>query len=161
MGDPKKPKKKYKTPFHPWEKERIDAEKVMMRDFGLVNKKEIWKAHTILRNFKVQAKRCAAARTEQLQREKLQLLQKLQKLNLLTAKGSLDDVLGMTTEDILKRRLQTFVFEKKLGNTIKQARQFIIHGHVTINGKKVTVPSYLLTKEEEAKIAVILDIKNG
>jgi ribosomal protein S4 len=33
-----------------------------------------------------------------------------------------------------------------------QARQFVVHGHILINGQKVDVPSYLLTVEEEGKI---------
>lgn len=160
MGDIKRPKKKYETPAHPWEKERIDAERDLVKNYGLTNKKEIWKATTLLKNFKEQAKRCATLRTEQQRKEKVQLLDKLKSLNLITIEGSIDDVLGLKTEDILKRRLQTMVFDKKLANTVKQARQLLIHGHVTLSGKKVTVPSYLVRKDEEDKIGVALSVKN-
>jgi small subunit ribosomal protein S4 len=160
MGDIKRPKKKYETPAHPWEKERIDAERDLVKNYGLTNKKEIWKATTLLKNFKEQAKRCATLRTEQQKKEKVQLLDRLRSLNLITIEGNIDDVLGLKTEDILKRRLQTMVFEKKLANTVKQARQLLIHGHVTLSGKKVTVPSYLVRKDEEDKIGVALSVKN-
>jgi small subunit ribosomal protein S4 len=160
MGDIKKPKKKYDSPAHPWEKERIDVERELVKTYGLANKKEIWKATTLLKSFKAQAKRCATLRTEQLKKEKVQLLDRLKSLNLITGEGSLDDVLGLKTEDILKRRLQTMVFEKKLANTVKQSRQLLIHGHVTLAGKKVTVPSYLVKKDEEGKIGVSLSVKN-
>lgn len=154
MGDPKKPKKQYNTPSHPWEKDRIDHEKVIMKEYGLANKKEIWKFNTRLANFKSQAKKCAATETEQLQKEKVQLLTKLRKLGLLTAKGDLDDVLGLQVEDLLNRRLQSVVTNKKLTTTTKQARQFIVHGHVTVNSKKVTIPSYVVNTDEEDKISI-------
>lgn len=155
MGDPKKQKKAYKTPFHPWEKERIDVEKSLSREYGLKNKKEIWRVNSQLANFKAQAKKCAAATTEQLQKEKTQLIKRLQRLGLLGAEAGLDDVLGLTVDDIMQRRLQTLVVKQKLATTVKQARQFIVHGHITLDGKKVTVPSVLVTKDLEGKIAVI------
>ncbi len=167
MGDPKKPKKKYNTPSHPWEKERIDTEKKLMKDYGLVNKKEIWKFQTLLQRFKGQAKKCATANTPQLEKEKSQLLQRLQRFGLLPANGGLDEVLGLSVEDLLKRRLQSVVFEKKLTTTVKQARQFIIHGHVIVDSRHVTVPSYIVSKEDEGKITLAesiqkaKEVKNG
>jgi len=56
MGDPRKIRKKYQTPSHPWIKSRIDEEKVLTREFGTKNKKEIWKMETVLKNFKTQSK---------------------------------------------------------------------------------------------------------
>jgi len=159
MGDPKKPKKQYKTPRHPWEKDRIDAEKVLMKEFGLLNKKEIWRFNTKLADFKSQAKKVATITTDQLAKEKQQLFDKLQRLGLLGDKATLADVLGLSVNDLLERRLQTLVFKRKLANTVKQARQFIIHGHVTVNSKVVTVPSYMVPKELESKITIL--IENG
>ncbi|MDP7610203.1 MAG: 30S ribosomal protein S4, partial [Candidatus Woesearchaeota archaeon] len=43
MGDPKKQRKKYSKPSHPWQTERIEVEKVLMKEYGLKNKKEIWR----------------------------------------------------------------------------------------------------------------------
>ena len=57
MGDPKKIRKKYSTPSHPWQKARIDEEKVVKRDFGLKNKKEIWIIASKLKTFKDTLKR--------------------------------------------------------------------------------------------------------
>ena len=154
MGDPKKPKKQYNTPSHPWEKERIDHEKIIMKEYGLANKKEIWKFNTRLANFKAQAKKCATAETEQIQKEKVQLLTKLRRYGLLNEKGDIDDVLGLQVEDLLNRRLQSIVNKKNLTTTVKQARQFIVHGHVEVNSKKVTIPSYLVDVDEEDRISV-------
>jgi len=66
------------------------------------------------------------------------------------------DVLALTEEDILRRRLQTILVSKKLATTAKGARQMIIHKHVTINDKKVDVPSYMVKLDEEGKIKVLL-----
>ena len=156
MGDPKKPKKKYKTPRHPWEKERIDIEKALMREYGLTIKKEIWKVNSLLTRFKAQAKKCATITTDQLAKEKQELFQKLQKLGLIGSKAALGDVLGLSVNDLMERRLQTLVFRKKLTTTVKQARQFIVHGHVSVNKKKVTIPSYMVEKDMENKISVLL-----
>ena len=64
----------------------------------------------------------------------------------------LDDVLDLTIESILERRLQTLVFRKGLAKTIHQSRQLITHGHIAINGKKFFSPSYIVPKNEEDKI---------
>ena len=60
--------------------------------------------------------------------------------------------MDLTIEDILERRLQTVVFRKGLARTIFQARQLITHGHVTIDGRRVTIPGYIVLREDEAKI---------
>jgi small subunit ribosomal protein S4 len=65
----------------------------------------------------------------------------------------LDDVLDLSINDILERRLQTIVFNKGLTKSIHQARQLITHGHITIHGQRITSPSYLVLKDEEATVA--------
>ena len=50
MGHPKKPKKQYSKPGHPWEAERIKEEASLRREYGMTNKKEIWRATSKLRN---------------------------------------------------------------------------------------------------------------
>ena len=51
MGDIKRQKKKYSTPRHPWQKDRILAEKELITKYGLRRKYEIWKMNSILKNF--------------------------------------------------------------------------------------------------------------
>jgi small subunit ribosomal protein S4 len=155
MGDIKRQKKKYETPMHPWEKERIDAENTIQYDYGLKNKTEIWRANTMLSKFKAHAKKCSTGATPQLEKERTELLAKLRKIALLKETGSLDEVLSLRVQDILERRLQTFVFRKGLAKSVKQARQFITHGHITVAAKKVTVPSYMIKKEEEDRIGYV------
>lgn len=152
MGDPKKTKKKYSKPRHPWEKGRIEQEKILLKEYGLKNKKEIWKAQSILRRSTFQAKRLTSLKTEQSKKEKEQLINKLFRLDLIKKTANLDDVLGLELKNILDRRLQTRIFKQGLSRTIDQARQFIVHGHIFVGDKKITVPSYIVKNDEESKI---------
>ena len=155
MGDPRKIRKKYTGPVHPWQKKRIDEEKEIRKTYGLRTKQEIWKIQSQLTNFFDQAKKMIASRTKQTEVEKEQLLQKLAKLGLLDKNAIIDDVLGLKLDDILKRRLQTVLCEKGLAKTPKQARQFIVHGHIQIKDKKITTPSYIVRVEEESQITFV------
>lgn len=156
MGDPKFPRRTYETPSHPWEGERIKEEQETVRQFGLRNKRELWKAQSILRNLRRQSRDLQARLRYgdvQAEVEKENLLRRCARLGLLPMHGgTLDDILALTQEAILNRRLQTMVYKKGLANTQKQARQLIVHGHITVNGRKVTIPGYLVKKEEEDKI---------
>jgi len=152
MGDPKKQRKKYKTPSHPWQKDRIDSEKEILKGYGLKNKKEIWKMESVLRNFRQQAKKLVAQDNVQVNKEREQLLNKLVGLSLLNPGAKIENVLDLELKDIMDRRLQTQVFKQGLAKTMKQARQFITHKHISIKDKKIDVPSYLVTKEDEFKI---------
>jgi small subunit ribosomal protein S4 len=155
MGNPKLPRRKYDTPSHPWQGDRIKLENDLIKKFGLKNKREVWKMQSQLRNFRQQA-RLLNARLRmadlQAEKEKNQLLTRLVKLGLLNPNSDLNDVLGLEVENILNRRLQTQVYLKGLAHTPKQARQFIIHGHVSIDGRKVTIPGYLVKHNEEGTI---------
>jgi len=155
MGDGRRLSKKYSTPQHPWQKTRIDDEKRLNREYSFKNKKEIWKMTSKLKDFKSQAKRLNAARGEQAERETKQLFERLQRLGLLTDQVSLDAVLGLEVENILDRRLQSIVCRLGLAHTMKQARQFVTHGHVGINGIPVTSPSHLVTLDEEKHIGFV------
>lgn len=155
MGDPKKSRKKYNTPIHPWQKARIDEEKALIVEYGLKNKKEIWKLASKTRGFARQAKRLIANTTEQGEIERKQLISKLVSLNVLLPDAGLDDVLSLETKDLMERRLQTLVVKKGLAKTMKESRQLIVHGHIMIGSTKITVPSYLVKKEEEVSIKYV------
>lgn len=152
MGDPKKQRKKYDTPQHPWEGRRIEEERGLKLEYGLKNKKEIWKASTLLRKIKEQARRLISAETEQAKKEEKQLIEKLVKLNLVGEDAKVDDILGIDLKKLLDRRLQTCVFKKNLAKSIKQARQFISHKHIMVKDHTVNIPSYLVKKDEENKV---------
>ena len=80
------------------------------------------------------------------------MLRRVYELGLLPENATLDDVLGLTVEDILRRRLQTVVYEKGLARTIYEARQLIVHGHIAIRGRRVTSPGHLVRRDEEEHI---------
>ncbi len=153
MGDPKKQKKKFVTPGHPWQKERLDAERVLVKEYAIKNKQELWKTDSIRKGFNIQVKGMIANDSPQSLLEKKQLINKLYNLGLLSDKETdLDAVLGIELKDLLERRLQTLVFRRGLARTMEQARQFIVHGHILIGGKKVTSPSHLTTRTEEQSL---------
>jgi small subunit ribosomal protein S4 len=153
----KRQRKKYLKPSHPWEKERMDAEDRILRQFGLRRKEEIWRAQTLLRNFRRQARDLLAASGPQAELETKQLLHRLQRLGLVGLDATLDDVLGLTLEKLLERRLQTLVYRKGLAKTPRQARQLVLHGHITIGEKHVNAPSYLVPVDEENLIGYAED----
>jgi len=152
MGDPKKLKKKYSTPVHPWTKTSIDEERKVKREYGLKNKKELFRASSFLKKYKNLAKKLIANQTIQGEKEKKQILEKLQNLGLLSHGAKLDDILGLQTTDVLNRRLQSVIFRNGLAHSMKQSRQFITHRHITIEEKEITAPSYLVSLLEENKL---------
>ncbi|MFH1849870.1 MAG: 30S ribosomal protein S4 [archaeon] len=153
MGNPRNLRKKYQTPIHPWQKERIEDEKNILREFGMKNKKSVWKAGSLLRAFKSEVKKYVASTTKQAEKEKTLLLARLYRLGLIKKTAGIDDVLGLGLRDILERRLQTIVYRQGLAKSMRQSRQFIVHGHITVGDKKVTVPAFLVPADQENKIS--------
>jgi small subunit ribosomal protein S4 len=155
MGQPKFPRKQYDTPLHPWKEERIKQERELIKKYGLKNHKEVWRAKTFLGRYRQQARELLAkmgSRDPQIKREGDQLLFHLTRMGILPLGSSLDDVLALETESVLSRRLQTLVYLKGFSGTATQSRQLINHGHVRIGDRKVTIPGYLVTKDEEELI---------
>ncbi|MEM4576647.1 MAG: 30S ribosomal protein S4 [Candidatus Nezhaarchaeales archaeon] len=152
MGDPKKPRKTWKGPRHPWKRDALRKEMELLGVYGLRNKRELWKAMSILRKIRHQARKLLAQKDEKQARE---LLSKLYRLGLLPENATLDDVLSLKVEDVLERRLQTIVFRKGLAKSIHHARQLIVHRHVAIGGMIVTTPNRLLTIDEEKLVHVV------
>jgi small subunit ribosomal protein S4 len=160
MGKPKFSRKKYVTPSHPWQEDRIKEENEFIKKYGLKNKREVWKAETRLRKYRGQARELLAkidTGDAQSKKESDQLLRYLSTMNILPPKSTLDDVLALNTESILSRRLQTLTYLKGLANTPYQSRQLISHGHIAIGDRRVTVPGYLVTKDEEGEIGYTSD----
>lgn len=149
MGSPKKARKKYDTPPHPWNADRIKSENRLMSKYGLKNKKEIWKADTLVRNYSRSARYLLGFSQDEVEVPRNELLGHLVREGVLNEDAQLEDVLNLTVEDVLRRRLQTVVYQKGLSRTPKEARMFIVHGHIAINGKKVDSPSYVVQRGEE------------
>jgi small subunit ribosomal protein S4 len=152
MGDPRRLKSKYSGPGHPWQMARLEEERGIVKEYGLRNKKEIWKALAKLKHFSNRAKILVNLTSEQAEKEKKQLLEKVYGLGILSRGSGIGDILGLNVKNMLDRRLQTLVFKKGFARTISQARQMITHGHILIGNKKMSIPSYYVLIEEEGSI---------
>jgi small subunit ribosomal protein S4 len=146
----KRQKSKFERPKKLWSKTRIEEERKLKQTYGLRRKREIWKAESILRDYRRLARNLAAGRDKE--RERI-LLDKLFRMGLINKDADLDDVLALTIEKILDRRLQTLVFKKGIASTIVQARQYIVHGHIAFEGRKARWPSMLIPLGGEEKIS--------
>jgi len=138
--------KTYSKPKRPFDKIRIDEESQIKKEFGLKNKKEIWKAEAKIKLIREQAKKLISSTPK----EQKELCERLKKIGLNV--NSIADVLSLDKKDYLKRRLQTIVFNKKIAKTIKEARQFIIHKKIIIDKRIIDSPSYIVPLELENKI---------
>ena len=115
---------------------------MLTRNYGLKNKKELWRASSKLRNWRSQARTLVGLSKSKRGVAEKQLFTRLIKLGLLNKNAGLDDILSLTIEQVLDNRLQTQVYKQGLASTAKQARQFITHCKVLVNGTVVTAPSY-------------------
>jgi len=153
MGDPRKQRKKYETPRFAWRTDTLQSELKLLGQYGLRNKRELWRHETTLSRFREIARSLSGMPAEDRKQTERQLLDRLIRLGILPETAALDDVLDLSIEDLLERRLQSIVFSKGLAKSIHQARQLITHGHIAIEGQRVPSPSYLVLRNEEAKIA--------
>jgi len=153
MGDPRKIRKKYKTPRQPFERHRIDHDIQIVGKYGLRNMKAVWKLSTMLRNFRGNARKLLSLEEEDRKIGEQELLGRLQRMGLVTKKATLDDVLSLQIEDFLERRLQTLVYKKGLATTPHHARQMIVHGHILIGERIAKSPSYLVPPQEESLLS--------
>ena len=157
MGDIKRFRKKYSKPMHPWNATRITLEREIRSKYGTGSKKEIWKMESVLKSFKGQAKALLVRNDAQANKERKQMHERMVRLGLIRPDATVDDILGLQLRDVMNRRLQTLVYRRKMARTISHARQLIVHEHITVGGKKITTPSYLVPGGNESSIAFAPD----
>ncbi|WP_267639478.1 30S ribosomal protein S4 [Haloarchaeobius amylolyticus] len=147
--------KLYETPNHPFQGERISEEHSLVDRYGLKNKEELWRAQSELRDYRREARSLLgqSQSLEEAEENAVDFLTRLKRIGVLSEDDQLDAVLALEISDILERRLQTVAYRKGLANTTQQARQFIVHGHITVDGARVSVPSYTVDVDEEDSIA--------
>jgi small subunit ribosomal protein S4 len=148
MGDIKRKSNRYSRPRKLFDSARIASEGDIVKKFGLKNKKEIWKTAARVSELRNRAK----SLIPKSEAEKQEFFQRLQAQGLNVS--VIAEVLGLTIEDLLNRRLQTVVFKKGLAKTILEARQFITHKNVYVDGRLVNIPSFMVTKYLEDKISL-------
>ncbi len=144
----KRKHKTYSRPKRPFDKVRIDEEAEIKKNFGLKNKREIWKAEANVASMRKRAKQLISASHEEQQK----LFDRLKKIGIKV--DSVADVLSLEKKDYLKRRLQSVLMDKKLATTPKLARQLITHRKVLVNDRIVDSPSYIVPVEIEGKISL-------
>ena len=158
MAYPGKNYKAYQTPKRPFEKTRIEEETRLVIEYGLRNKREIWKAQSILRKYRKGARDLLAFTSSGMDRalvdaKRDELISSMQRAGLLGPEAGIENILSLKVQAQLERRLQTLVYRKGLARSPKQARQLITHGHIAINGRRVSIPGYRVTRLEEPQIA--------
>lgn len=144
--------KTYSKPKRPFDKPRIDEEAKIIKEFGLKNKREIWKAEAKVKTFREKAKNLISSTPE----KQKQLFESLKKMGFKV--NSIADILSLDKKDFLKRRLQTVLVTRHFATTLKSARQLITHKKVFVGGGIVNSPSYVVPVELESTIH--LKIKN-
>ena len=158
MGYPGKNHKSYQTPKRPFEKTRIESETRLVIEYGLRNKREVWKAQSYLRKYRKGARDLLALMSSNIDRtlfeaKKAELISHMQRSGLLGPDADIEDVLALKVQTQLERRLQSLVHRKGLARSPKQARQLISHGHIAIGFWRGTIPVYTVTRNEEVQIS--------
>ena len=149
MGDVKLPRRTWKKPKRPLNFDLKMEELKTLGSFGLKTKRELWKTRTELSRIRNQARSLLALRQEVREKKEPILMKSLSRNGLVAENATLDDVLNLEVNDLLSRRLQSFVMKKFNFKTPYQARQAVIHGHIMIGDKKVNIPSYVIKTDEE------------
>jgi small subunit ribosomal protein S4 len=152
LGDPKKQRKKYATPRHPWRRDQLDVELRLMGEYGLRNKRELWRYKTMLSEMRGIARSLLAKSGTEQEKSERDFLSRLRRMGLAGETASIDDTLDLDIRDLLERRLQTVVFRGGLAGSPSQARQLISHGHIAVGGHVVSVPGYLVAKADEERV---------
>ena len=152
MGDPRKFSNKYEHPKRLWEADRITQEKGLKREYGLKTMRELWVMNQELKKMRREARRLLSVSEDERKRDLPKLMTKLARLGILDRSAKLEQVLSLSVKDVLERRLQTRVVKRGLAKTMKQARQLITHGFISVKGRKVNSPSYLVPVSEDDTI---------
>ncbi len=145
-------RKKYKSPRKPFERDRLIEEMRLVGEYGLRNKRELWRMKTLLSEIRRRARKLLAIPPEERKEEEKTLIERLYRLGILDRDSTLDDILRLRVEDLLERRLQTVVWRLGYARTPHQARQMIVHRHIMVNGRIVTIPSYLVKRDDVIEI---------
>ncbi len=152
MGDPRKLRNKFDRPKKLWDEDRIKHDKTLKIQYGLKNMGELWRANAELKRYRREARRLLSLSEEERKADEERLMNKLFREGILKQGAELDDVLSLDVRQILERRLQTLVQRKGLARTMRQARQLVTHGYISLNGRRVTRPGIMVRVEEEASL---------
>ena len=149
------PGKVARPPRRPFEKERLDNEMKLIGEFGLKNKREVWRTQLTLARIRKAARTLLTLDEKDTKRmfEGGALLRRLLRLGVLDEqKSQLDYVLALKPADFLERRLQTQVFKLGLAKSIHHARVLIRQRHIRVGKQIVNIPSFMVRTESQKHI---------
>ena len=144
-----------RSPRRPYEKERLDQELKTIGEFGLKNKREVWRVKYTLAKVRKAARELLTLEDKDPKRlfEGNALLRRLVRIGVLPEdKMKLDYVLGLNINDFLERRLQTQVFKLGLAKSIHHARVLIRQKHIRVRRQIVDVPSFVVRLDSQKHI---------
>ncbi|KAJ3056799.1 40S ribosomal protein S9 [Rhizophlyctis rosea] len=156
--------KTYKVPKRPFESERLDQELKLAGEYGLRNKREIWRVGYSLSNIRRAARELLTLDEKDPRRlfEGNALIRRLIRTGVLDeSKARLDYVLGLKIEDFLERRLQTQVFKLGLAKSIHHARVLIRQRHIRVGKQIVNIPSFIVRLDSQKHIDFALTSPYG
>ena len=151
MGDPRRLRPKYETPRKLWSKERIEEQHKLLEEYGLSSMRELWVMEKELKKIRREARKLLSL-GERGKVEGAKLIAKCVRMGFAKEGANLDTLLALTIHDILERRLDTRVVKRGLARSMRQSRQLIAHGFISVDGRRVSSPSYLVSVAEEPTI---------
>jgi small subunit ribosomal protein S9e len=125
--------KTFKKPRRPYEKERLDAELKTVGEYGLRNKRELWRVQMQLSKIRNAARTLLTLEEKDPRRifQGTALMRRMYRYGLLDdTQDGLDYVLALQPSDFLERRLQTLVFKLGHAKSIHHARVLIRQRHI-------------------------------
>merc|ERR1712007_324128 len=147
--------KTFKKPRRPFEKERLDAELKIVGEYGLRNKRELWRIQLVLSKLRKTARELLTLPEDDPKRifDASALMRRMYRYGFLDeSQTKLDYVLALTAQDVLERRLQTLVFKLGLAKSIHHARVLIKQRHIRVGKQIVNVPSFLVRVDSQKHI---------
>merc|ERR1712194_649060 len=136
-------------------KERLDGEMKVIGEYGLKNKREVWRVQYALAKIRTAARHLLTLDDKSEQRifQGEALLRRMIRIGLLMeSEKKLDYVLGLTSAKIMERRLQTKVFKLGLAKSIHHARVLIRQRHIRVGKQICDVPSFIVRLDSEKHI---------
>ncbi len=152
MGAPRRNRTKFDKPKDIWNLQRINSDNALKNEYALKNMKELWKVQSNISRVRGNVRLLLSGSAPNKAMES-DIIASLSKYGIVSNTAKLDDLLDLKVNSFLERRLQSIVFRKGMARSMRQARQLITHGFISVNGKKASRPGRMLTSEEEQHVS--------